>query len=61
MYPDSYLVEKIVGRKGNRVKLRYFGMDSSYDTWEPIDSVSPELLRSYTNPKKVNQQKKPRQ
>lgn len=34
--PDIYLVEKILQRKGNKVKVRWLGLDKSYDSW--IDS-----------------------
>lgn len=52
MYKDSYLVEKIVAKKGNRVKLRYFGMGEKHDTWEPLENVDKDLIDDFTNRKK---------
>lgn len=31
--PDVYLVEKILQRKGNKVKVRWLGFNSSHDSW----------------------------
>ena len=30
---DVYLVEKIVQRKGDRVKVRWLGFDGKHDSW----------------------------
>jgi hypothetical protein len=32
-YPEIFLIEKIVRRKGNKVLVRWQGYDSSYDSW----------------------------
>jgi hypothetical protein len=32
-YPDVYLIEKIVAKKGDRTKVRYLGYGSEYDEW----------------------------
>lgn len=31
--PDIYLVEKILRRKGNKLFIKWFGYDSSYNSW----------------------------
>lgn len=32
-YPDVYLVEKILRRKGNRVLVKWLGLDSRFNSW----------------------------
>ncbi|XP_076278402.1 uncharacterized protein LOC143208151 [Lasioglossum baleicum] len=32
-YPDIYLVEKILRRKGNNVYVKWLGMDASHNSW----------------------------
>lgn len=32
-FSDTYLVEKIIKRKGNQVLVRWLGFDKSYDSW----------------------------
>ncbi|CAH1972748.1 unnamed protein product [Acanthoscelides obtectus] len=32
-YPNIYLVEKVVRRKGSKVLVKYLGLDSSYNSW----------------------------
>lgn len=52
MHPEHYLIEKIVAVKGNKVKLRYYGMSSAHDTWELKSSVDPQIFKKYVNKKK---------
>jgi Integrase core domain len=33
MHKDVYLVEKILQRRGSKVKVRYYGLPTSYDSW----------------------------
>lgn len=37
--PKSYLVEKILRRKGNKVLVKYLGMDKSHNSWIDKKSV----------------------
>ena len=32
-YPDVYLVEKILKRRGNQIYVKWLGFDSSYNSW----------------------------
>lgn len=32
-HPDIYLVEKIISRKGDKVKVKWLGMDNTYNSW----------------------------
>lgn len=38
-HPDSYLVEKILKRKGNKVFVRWLGFDDLHNTWENKSSL----------------------
>lgn len=33
LYPDIYLVEKVLRRKGNQLYVRWLGLDRSHDQW----------------------------
>jgi hypothetical protein len=33
MYPDDYLVEKIIRRRGNRLFVKWLGFDDSHSSW----------------------------
>ena len=33
MYPDVYLVEKIIQRRGNQVYVKWLGFDSNHNSW----------------------------
>lgn len=37
-YPDVFLVEKVIRRKGNKALVRWLGFDKSHDSW--IDSTN---------------------
>lgn len=39
-YPDSYLVEKILKRKGNKVLVKWLGFDSKHNTWENKNNIN---------------------
>ncbi|XP_074101294.1 uncharacterized protein LOC141528910 [Cotesia typhae] len=32
-YPDDYLVEKIIKKRGNKYYIRWLGFDSKHDSW----------------------------
>ena len=32
-YPDVYLVEKILQKRGNQVKVKWLGFDDSHNSW----------------------------
>ena len=32
-YPDVYLVEKVIKKRGNQVYLKWLGFDSSHNSW----------------------------
>lgn len=32
-YPDTYLVEKVLKKRGNRVYVKWLGLDKSYNSW----------------------------
>ena len=32
-HPDVYLVEKVLRRKGNKVYVKWVGMDNSHNSW----------------------------
>lgn len=32
-YPDTYLVEKVLRRKGNRMFVRWLGLNKTFDSW----------------------------
>lgn len=36
-YPDVYLVEKVIKRKGNKEYVKWLGFDSSYNSWIDAD------------------------
>ena len=38
-YKDTYLVDKIVRRCGNRVLVKWYGFPSSENTWEEVGSI----------------------
>lgn len=38
-YPETYLVEKIVRRKGNEVLVKWFGFDNKHNTWEKASNI----------------------
>ena len=38
-FPDRYLVEKIVKRRGDKVLIRWLGFSSDHDTWENVSNV----------------------
>ncbi|XP_015119441.1 uncharacterized protein LOC107042770 [Diachasma alloeum] len=38
-YPDVYLVEKILRRRGNRVFVKWLGFDSSHNSWIDKDDL----------------------
>ena len=35
-YPDMYLVEKVLQRKGDKILVKWLGFDSSHNSWESI-------------------------
>ena len=39
-HSDVYLIEKILRKKGNRVRVKWLGFDSSHNTWENASEVS---------------------
>lgn len=53
-YPDFYLISEVVDCKHGKARVRYYGMDETYDTWEDIKSVDPKLLEMYYKNKKKN-------
>ena len=32
-YPDAYLVEKIVRKRGNKLLIKWLGFDDSHNSW----------------------------
>jgi len=32
-YPDVYLIEKVLKRRGNRLFVKWLGFDSSHNSW----------------------------
>ena len=38
-FPDQYLVEKIVARRGGKVRVRWLGFGPEHDTWEEEGNV----------------------
>lgn len=38
-YPNYYLVEKVLKRKGNKVLVKWFGFDNNENSWIPIKEV----------------------
>lgn len=38
-HPDSYLVERIIKKRGNKALVRWLGFDESHDTWEEIKEI----------------------
>lgn len=38
-YPDAYLVEKILKRKGDKVRVKWLGFDSSHNSWEKAKNI----------------------
>lgn len=39
LFPDQYLVEKILKRKNGRVLVKWLGFDDSHNTWEDEENV----------------------
>ena len=33
MYPDAYLVEKVLRKRGNKVFIKWLGFDISHNSW----------------------------
>jgi len=38
-FPDIYLVEKIVRRRGNRVLVKWLGFPNAHNTWENVRNI----------------------
>lgn len=38
-YPDIYLVEKILRKKGNKALIKWLGFDDSYNSWEYLNNI----------------------
>lgn len=38
-HPDSYLVEKVIKRKGDRILVKWLGLDNSHNSWENVKNV----------------------
>lgn len=38
-YPDIYLVEKIIRRRGNKILVKWLGFDSSHNSWISADDI----------------------
>ncbi|RLU15215.1 hypothetical protein DMN91_012209 [Ooceraea biroi] len=38
-YPDVYLVEKVLRRRGNKEYVKWLGMDASHNSWISRDDV----------------------
>ena len=44
-----------VGADGQRwLRIRWFGYDSSQDSWEPVVNIPPELVRRYVRRRRLN-------
>lgn len=37
--PNIYLIEKILQRKHNKIKVRWLGFDKTHDSWIPSDNI----------------------
>ena len=42
-YPDIYLVEKVLRKKGDKVYVKWLGFDSSHNSWIPKKNVEVSL------------------
>ncbi|XP_063707911.1 uncharacterized protein LOC134836663 [Culicoides brevitarsis] len=51
-FPHHYLIERVVGLKGNKVKIRYFGFGPEHDTYEDRKDVDQQLITDYLKQKK---------
>ena len=54
----EYVVDRIVSHRvaddGTlRLRVRWFGYDSSQDTWEPVVTLPPELVRRYVTRRRL--------
>lgn len=38
-FPDTYLAEKILKRRGDRVLVKWLGFDKSHNTWEDLENI----------------------
>jgi hypothetical protein len=55
---EEYVIDHLVSQRREEkgamnIRVRWFGHDSSSDTWEPLLHIPPEIIRRYVERKKL--------